>query len=367
MKIKLWSAYLVICLLLISHTQKSECATQQNRIKFEAKVTKIDIKKGTPNFPQLTQDGSALLYLTPLNHGEYTLWRLSPSSLEARVAVSNVPSPFIASDGKSTAYVKDHQLHILDIETKKSKIVPLPRTFKTSANLYSVIWSPNGRFIALYSVASSTTRIWIYDIGQRAFRKVTEVQNPSKTPPEAQSYSYLSGWSPNSQALAYPVFYDDKTEYFITQVEDGVPKKIDILPNVAVAEPSWTMQNYILWYGYDKNKMSGDNESADFSELYVVNVLTRKMNKINIKNITSAWYPVLSPNGRWLVFYAKDINNELKLLLTDLVGSFIEVLDDKITPGQAPKWTPDSKSVVYDKLLDSGAITLGVVTISSAQ
>jgi len=368
MKIKHWTLLLLLSVLAILLPVKdSECATQQHGIKFTAKATKIDTEKGTPNFPRWSQDGSAVLYLTPLNHGAYKLWQLSPSGLEASVALSSVPSPFIAPDGKSAAYVKAHQLHLVDIATKKSQGIPLPNSFKTAADLYSVFWSPNGRFIALYSVASSTTKIWIYDVAQKSFKKVTEAKNRSKAAPDPQSYSFLSSWSPNSQSITYPLFYDDKTEYFIARLDGGDPQRIDTLPNVALAEPSWTVQSYILWYGYDKNKMGGDSASADSSEIYVVNVITRKMKRIEIKNITSAWYPVLSPDGRWLVFYAKDRNNKLKLMLTNLEGSFLDVLDDKITPGQAPKWSPDSKSVVYNKLLDSGAITLGLITISPAQ
>jgi Tol biopolymer transport system component len=161
-----------------------------------------------------------------------------------------------------------------------------------------------------------------------------------------------------------PVFSNERVDYLIIGLHKFNTRRIEGMQGVSFAEPSWTAKNYISWYGYAKSKKETKSDSADFSGIYIANASTGKMTNIDFSNIASAWYPVLSPDARWIVFYAKDVKNKLKLMMTDVEGSFVEVLDESISPGQAPRWSHDSRRIVYNKLLDSGAITLGLITIS---
>ncbi len=53
-------------------------------------------------------------------------------------------------------------------------------------------------------------------------------------------------------------------------------------------------------------------------------------------------------------------------MLTAMRGRFVAVLDDSVTPGERARWSPDSKMVVYDKLLPFGEITLGLVKFDAS-
>jgi Tol biopolymer transport system component len=342
--------------------ESTESGTSGNRIKFQTRITKIDTAKGTPNFSRWSKDGKSIIYFTPLKQSGYALWQLSPVTLVPEMITSNIPSPVLDWNSKSLAYIRDQRLHIIEVATGKEKAVTLPMS-TTNSKYYLISWSPNSRFLAVYIASGIVGAIWTYDSQTSSFSRLAEINNSSPIAPDPTAYIYMTAWSPKSDQIVFPIFEQKEVHYYSARLNGTKHILMRVANNMAFAEPSWTNENYILWYGYDEEKLKTAKEQDNFSEIHVYNIRSKKLMKLEIKEVLSAWYPVLSPDGRRVVFYGRENSRKSKLMLTDLKGSFLEILDERITPGQAPKWSPDSQSIIYDKLLDSRAITMGLITL----
>jgi Tol biopolymer transport system component len=114
-------------------------------------------------------------------------------------------------------------VHILDLESKRVTLLP------ESRGLFSPRWSPDGRFIAAFSVDS--LRLLVFDVAARTWNELLREQT---------QISY-DGWSPDSRS----VLYRRDQEIRRTTVSDHRTEVVASLKGLDIANGSFGD-----WVGY---------------------------------------------------------------------------------------------------------------------
>ncbi|MBI2841108.1 MAG: PD40 domain-containing protein [Acidobacteria bacterium] len=353
--------------------------TEFNREEFVARydvtVTSFESGQGTPNFKHWDRSGKAILYQippvarSPVQSPAYAaekeeVWSLSFPALQPTLLSTVPPAVSVSNDGEMMIYLDQNQLRLAALSGEIQKTLPLPDTLADAPRTYILGSSPDKKEILLGSFwpgLCRLSRLWV-ETG------VSEVLAEKTNPPPG--FWFFSAWSPDGSRLLFSKSASEGhgTTWRMATRSTGKIEEITSPGNLAICEPSWTFRDYVLVYGYDIKKATDRAaapgvEQDDFADIYVLNARTREFRKLFSHERRSDFYPVLSYDGRLVAFYGRDRSGKLSLMITDLAGGFCVAIDDPVTPGQPPAWSPDSRSVVYDSITSSKRIAVGIATV----
>jgi len=169
--------------------------------------------------PSWSPDGKSLAYLVK-KEKTYDLVVTEPDSLKSRTLAEDIPLPvkrakellpFLvpawSSDGKNIAYVNDHQIAVINVETTRRKNITMGKGFKVYPQ-----WSKDSQKLVFMKV-SFKKKEPLY--GQSVSKLILidrEGKNPivlSNLPGE----SYLPQWSPSGEKIAFLFAYQDVVSF----------------------------------------------------------------------------------------------------------------------------------------------------------
>ncbi len=250
-----------------------------------------------------------------------------------------IEAPNWSRDGKSLFYNSRGELYRYDLE--KGTEEKLDTGFCRNCNNDHVL-SPDGRSIAVsHSEESWMSRVYIVPIGGGEPRLVTE-----------NCPSFLHGWSPDGETLAYCAFRDMEKggDIYTIPVSGGEERQLTFTEGLNDG-PEYSPDGKHIWFNSVRSGlMQAWRMNADGSE----------QTQMTFDEGWNTWFPHISPDGKKVVMIAYK-KGDLKpgehlphkwveLRLMDADGSRLKTLLT-LFGGQGTinvnSWSPDSKRFAY--------------------
>lgn len=165
--------------------------------------------------PSWSPDGRHLAYLVK-KEKTYDLMMTEVNSLESKTLAADISLPvkrakellpFLvpawSSDGKTIAYVNDHQIGLIDIESTRKKDITLGKGFKVYPQ-----WSKDGQNLIFMKVIFKKKEPMY---GQSSSKLILINRNgkEAKVLATLPGESYLPQWSPDGEKIAFLFAYQD--------------------------------------------------------------------------------------------------------------------------------------------------------------
>ena len=250
-----------------------------------------------------------------------------------------IEAPNWSRDGKSLFYNSRGELYRYDLE--KGTEEKLNTGLCRNCNNDHVL-SPDGRSIAVsHSEESWMSRVYIVPIGGGEPRLVTE-----------NCPSFLHGWSPDGETLAYCAFRDMEKggDIYTIPVSSGEERQLTFTEGLNDG-PEYSPDGKHIWFNSVRSGlMQAWRMNADGSE----------QTQMTFDEGWNTWFPHISPDGKKVVMIAYK-KGDLKpgehlphkwveLRLMDADGSRLKTLLT-LFGGQGTinvnSWAPDSKRFAY--------------------
>jgi eukaryotic-like serine/threonine-protein kinase len=188
----------------------------------------------TAFMPRWSPDGSQIVFGGQNGTGPMKIYAVAAGGGAPRRLTSDASAlfemdPTWSPDGRQLVFATmagdraESGVHILDLESKRVTLLP------ESRGLFSPRWSPDGRFIAAFSVDS--LRLLVFDVAARTWNELLREQT---------QISY-DGWSPDSRS----VLYRRDQEIRRTTVSDHRTEVVASLKGLDIANGSFGD-----WVGY---------------------------------------------------------------------------------------------------------------------
>ena len=250
-----------------------------------------------------------------------------------------IEAPNWSRDGKSLFYNRRGELYRYDLE--KGTEEKLDTGLCRNCNNDHVL-SPDGRSIAIsHSEESWMSRVYIVPIGGGEPRLVTE-----------NCPSFLHGWSPDGETLAYCAFRDMEKggDIYTIPVSGGEERQLTFTEGLNDG-PEYSPDGKHIWFNSVRSGlMQAWRMNADGSE----------QTQMTFDEGWNTWFPHISPDGKKVVMIAYKKGDlkpgehlphkwvELRLMNAD--GSRLKTLLT-LFGGQGTinvnSWAPDSKRFAY--------------------
>ena len=250
-----------------------------------------------------------------------------------------IEAPNWSRDGKSLFYNSRRELYRYDLE--KGTEEKLDTGLCRNCNNDHVL-SPDGRSIAVsHSEESWMSRVYIVPIGGGEPRLVTE-----------NCPSFLHGWSPDGETLAYCAFRDMEKggDIYTIPVSGGEERQLTFTEGLNDG-PEYSPDGKHIWFNSVRSGlMQAWRMNADGSE----------QTQMTFDEGWNTWFPHISPDGKKVVMIAYKKGDlkpgehlphkwvELRLMNAD--GSRLKTLLT-LFGGQGTinvnSWAPDSKRFAY--------------------
>ena len=250
-----------------------------------------------------------------------------------------IEAPNWSRDGKSLFYNSRGELYRYDLE--KGTEEKLDTGLCRNCNNDHVL-SPDGRSIAVsHSEESWMSRVYIVPIGGGEPRLVTE-----------NCPSFLHGWSPDGETLAYCAFRDMEKggDIYTIPVSGGEERQLTFTEGLTDG-PEYSPDGKHIWFNSVRSGlMQAWRMNADGSE----------QTQMTFDEGWNTWFPHISPDGKKVVMIAYKKGDlkpgehlphkwvELRLMNAD--GSRLKTLLT-LFGGQGTinvnSWAPDSKRFAY--------------------
>jgi TolB protein len=209
-------------------------------------------------------------------------------------------------------------------------------------------WSPDGRWIAFESDRDGDFEIYLMDATGGRLRQLTH----------NRTEDHLPSWLPDGKAirfLAGPMEkFMDPDGWLELPIDGGSPRPAHWGPGLA--DTARSRDGRVLAYTEPDSGVAGHGGPQ---------VLLVRLSGAVPRRISPPGHaeePVISPDGRTLVFEHRKPGDELNdsmLFITDLAPA---ARARPLTPGTTPSWSPDGRLILF-KSWDSRAQTLVVSTI----
>lgn len=248
-----------------------------------------------------------------------------------------IEAPNWTQDGKYLVYNSRGRLYTY--ETATGEIKEIDTGFAVDCNNDHVL-SPDNTQIAVshFTNEDATSRIYILPLTGGSPVLVTE-----KGP------SYLHGWSPDGERLAYCAERGGQYDIYAISVNGGSETQLTDLPGLDDG-PEYSPDGRYIWFNSTRTglmqvwRMEADGSNP-------LHMVTEEAN---------CWFPHVSPDGKWVVYIAYGKNDvlpgdhpanknvELRLVTADGGESKTVV---KLFGGQGTmnvnSWSPDNRTIAF--------------------
>jgi eukaryotic-like serine/threonine-protein kinase len=316
-------------------------------------------------------------FFLPPNARDISNYRFTPIATSSAFEEASSWSP----DGKSIAYVADvngiEQIFIQNLETSTS--VQITHGEEDSLENF---FSPDGRRLFFFKVqkqsqtrydlwvvsaTGGTPELFMENVSYKALSPDGKVlfflRNDS---PDAYSYSLWTSSPPGNKPQRYmelpfanqsyrfgyldfsrdgskiAAWLDDlktdRSEFWIIPYPKGKPRKIlETLSSITSTHFSWMPDGQNIVFGSDL-KNSGK------SHLWIADTKTEEIHQLT-SGFTNEWSPIVSPNGKQIVY--STVDEQYDLLQIPLDQSQLKSLTSTIWNEKGPSWSPQGNQFVY--------------------
>lgn len=270
----------------------------------------------------------SILEILDIATGERRVLREFPDVIEA---------PNWTRDGKYLVYNSLGRIFCYAIDT--GNITEIPTGFATACNNDHLL-SPDGTMIA---VSHET----VEDKESRIYTLPFEGGNPVCVTPMAPSY--LHGWSPDGQTLAYCAERDGQYDIYTIPAAGGVETQLTNHPGLNDG-PEYSPCGRYLWF---------NSTRSGLMQIWRMNADGTNPQQMTFDEANS-WFPHISPDGKQVVYlsYQKDDvppnkhppNKEVELRMMPAEGGAFVTLAH-LFGGQGTinvnSWSPDNHRVAF--------------------
>ncbi len=262
------------------------------------------------------------------------IWKISENGGDpvqvTRHTQGDVLFPSISADRRTIVYEQDHVLWKLDVESGKSRQVPVEiksdtkendlelRTIEGEADSFSLSPSAKRAAVAIHGE--------IFTIATER----GEVQRVTETPWREQS----PRWSPDGKLIAFvsdrsgreEVWLADELGHGLKQVTDADCDKSSV---------TWSPDSKsLLWCGSDH-------------KLWHVEIQSLNTESLASSDVSAIGSPQFSPDGKWVSYSKEDTGLRPHVYVKPLSGGEEHVIEaEDFLLSYGAKWSPDGKTLV---------------------
>ena len=274
------------------------------------------------------RDSYSILETVDVHTGERTVLKEFDYVIEA---------PNWTQEGKYLVYNGQGKMFTYELATGEVK--QIDTDFATDCNNDHVL-SPDNTQLAVshFTNEDATSRIYLLPLEGGTPTLITE-----KGP------SYLHGWSPDGERLAYCAERDRQYDIYTISVNGGVENQLTDEPGLDDG-PEYSLDGKHIWFNSTRTGL-----------MQVWRMETDGSNPTHIvQDDANCWFPHVSPDGTWVVYiaYGKDDvepddhppNKNVEIRLVPAEGGTSKTIA-KLFGGQGTmnvnSWAPDSRRLAF--------------------
>ena len=274
------------------------------------------------------RDSYSILETVDVHTGERTVLKEYDTVIEA---------PNWTSDGRFLIYNKGGKMFSYELATGEDK--EIDTGFAIDCNNDHVL-SPDNTELAVshFTNEDATSRIYIVPISGGAPKLVTDI-----------GPSYLHGWSPDGERLAYCAERGGQYDIYTISVNGGAETQLTDEPGLDDG-PEYSPDGRHIWFNSTRSGLMQvwrmDVDGANQTHM--------------VQEEANCWFPHVSPNGRLVTYiaYAKgDVepgdhppNKNVELRLIPAEGGASKTIV-KLFGGQGTmnvnSWSPDNRTIAF--------------------
>jgi Tol biopolymer transport system component len=248
-----------------------------------------------------------------------------------------IEAPNWTQDGRHLVY--NSQGRMYTYELANGEIKEINTEFAIDCNNDHVLSPDNSQLaVSHFTNEDATSRIYILPLAGGTPRLVTE-----KGP------SYLHGWSPDGERLAYCAERNGQYDIYTISVDGGSETQLTDLPGLDDG-PEYSPDGKHIWFNSVRTglmqvwRMEADGSNPTHM----------------VKEEANCWFPHVSPDGKWIIYIAygkgdvepgdhpANKNVELRLIAAD--GGESKTIA-KLFGGQGTinvnSWSPDNRTIAF--------------------
>ena len=248
-----------------------------------------------------------------------------------------IEAPNWTRDGRYLVYNANGHIYTYELDT--GEIKEIDTGFAIDCNNDHVLSPDNSRLaVSHFTNEDATSRIYILPFAGGEPRLVTE-----------NGPSYLHGWSPDGERLAYCAERDGQYDIYTISVHGGPEKQLTNTPALDDG-PEYAPDGRTLWF---------NSTRSGLMQIWRMNVDGSEQTHV-VKEDANCWFPHVSPDGNWVVYivYGKDdvdpgdhpANKNVELRLVPAAGGGPKTIV-KLFGGQGTinvnSWSPDNRSIAF--------------------
>ena len=248
-----------------------------------------------------------------------------------------IEAPNWTRDGKYLVYNSRGRIYTYELETREVK--QLDTSFAIDCNNDHVL-SPDNTLIAVshFTNEDATSRIYILPFAGGSPVLVTE-----------KGSSYLHGWSPDGQTLAYCAERGGQYDIYTIPVSGGRETQLTNLPGLDDG-PEYSPSGEHIWFNSTRTGL-----------MQVWRMGTDGSSPVQIvKENANCWFPHVSPDGKWVAYIAYDkdavapgdhpANKHVEIHLIPSGGGVSKTIAE-LFGGQGTmnvnSWSPDNRTLAF--------------------
>jgi len=248
-----------------------------------------------------------------------------------------IEAPNWTRDGRYLVYNAKGRLYTYELGT--GEIKGIDTGFATDCNNDHVLSPDNSQLaVSHFTNEDATSRIYIVPFAGGEPWLVTE-----------QGPSYLHGWSPDGERLAYCAERNGQYDVYTISVNGGAETQLTNTPGLDDG-PEYSPDGVYIWFNSTRTglmqiwRMRGDGSEQTHM----------------VREEANCWFPHVSPDGHWVVYiaYGKDDvdagdhppNKNVELRLIPAEGGDSRTIV-RLFGGQGTinvnSWSPDSRTIAF--------------------
>lgn len=248
-----------------------------------------------------------------------------------------IEAPNWTQDGKTLVYNSRGRICTYDLAS--GEIAEIDSGFAIDCNNDHVL-SPDKAQIAVshFTNEDAVSRIYILPINGGSPRLVTE-----------KGSSYLHGWSPDGQRLAYCAERGGQYDIYTISVDGGPETQLTNLPGLDDG-PEYSPDGRQIWF---------NSTRTGLMQVWRMDVDGGNPVRV-VQEDANCWFPHVSPDGQWVVYivYGKNVvsagdhpaNKNVELRLVPASGGDSKTIV-KLFGGQGTinvnSWSPDNRTIAF--------------------